>query len=100
MWILPQSCHVERSETSLIIVLRDSCFRKSQRFFASLRMTQERLMKNQVKRLKTLWLLTFTGRKTGVNESENSVKPLNRSREHCRFGSYVIPAARSYLENE
>jgi hypothetical protein len=52
-----------------------------------------------LKRLKTVWLGTLTGRKTVVNESENSVKPLTKSREHCRFGSYLKPAARSYLEN-
>jgi len=42
-----------------------------------------------LKRLKTVWLVTLTGLKTGVNKSENSVNPLNKSREHCRFGSYL-----------
>jgi len=42
-----------------------------------------------LKRLKTVLLVTITGLKIGVVESENSVNPLNKSREHCGFDSYL-----------
>jgi hypothetical protein len=42
-----------------------------------------------------------TGLKPGVNESGDSVNPLNKSREHPRFGSSLneLLPSRRYLEN-
>jgi hypothetical protein len=62
-------------------------------------LTKQHSSGKPLKRLKIVWLVAVTGLKTGVNESKNSVNPLNRFREHCGFGSYLTPAGRHYLEN-
>jgi hypothetical protein len=64
-------------------------------------LSKQRSRGKPLKGLKRARQTMSTGLKRGVNESEDSVNPLNKSREHPRFGSSLnkLLPSRRYLEN-